>query len=267
MKIACSTSAFKMPINEALDRVHELGFEYVDLICIPGFGHIMPKELVDDFDGQIQSIEAMLKKSQLTPVAINTSLGHLHQRPDAETIEQRKKEAAAVCKLMNHFGIKVGSFYPGYRAEDRDWEEVLKDTAQSIHEILEVAEAHGVTLGVELHFATPFETIEQGTRLLDVVPELKVVFDPSHYAMQKIPMPETAPFLDRLAHVHLRDAAPDKMTECVGKGTVDFEWIIGALKDRNYEGDLSLEYLPKMEGGNPEEELVKLKKKLEEIGV
>jgi sugar phosphate isomerase/epimerase len=49
--------------------------------------------------------------------------------------------------------------------------------------------------------------------------------------------------------VRLRDAAPRKIQERTGKGTVDFAWILDALAERGYSGDFSIEYLTDLEGG------------------
>ena len=71
MKLACSTSAFKTPLSEALQTISKLGFTDVDLICIPGFGHLVPQEVADDFDAQCENVEKLLSETKLTPVAIN----------------------------------------------------------------------------------------------------------------------------------------------------------------------------------------------------
>jgi sugar phosphate isomerase/epimerase len=265
MSIACSTSAFKKPLDEALAAISQLGFDYVDLVCIPGFGHIIPAELAKDFDAQASNIEALLKRNKLAPVAMNAAFGQLHQRGDAEAVRQRVREMDAVARLMNRLGVGVCSFYPGYRAEGRDWEEVLADTARSITELMEAADKRGVAVGVELHFATPFETVPQGRRLLEAVPGLNVVFDPSHYAMQRIDPDQTASFLDRTVHVHMRDAAPDKMCVPPGEGTVDFKSLVHNLAVRNYAGHYSIEYLPNKEGREVGPDLVKMREILEEL--
>jgi sugar phosphate isomerase/epimerase len=146
---------------------------------------------------------------------------------------------------MNRLGVAVCSFYPGYRDEQRPWEDILADSVATIGEMLRVGKGAGVTLAVEPHYATPYETVEQGRRLLEALPELTVAYDPSHYALQEIPLTETEPLLDRATHVHLRDATAGNMCVPYGSGTVDFDWILDALAERGYRGTYSIEYLPK----------------------
>jgi len=56
--------------------------------------------------------------------------------------------------------------------------------------------------------------------------------------MQEIDVRDTAVLLDRTAHVHLRDAGPEQMQVPVGEGNVDFVWIVDALAERGYQGQL-----------------------------
>jgi sugar phosphate isomerase/epimerase len=263
MAIACSTSAFPVPLDEALTRVAALGFSCVDLICIPGFGHIIPAELADAFEPQADAIEAALSDRSLSPVAVNVALGSLYQR-DRQTNEARLRGARAVARLMERLQVRVASFYPGHihAARELGFERTLQESVRTWHELLEIAAGHGLTFCVELHAQTPFETVEQGTRLLDAVPELSVAYDPSHFAMQEIPLPDTAHFLDRTAHVHVRDAAPGKMCVPFGAGTVDLAWLIEALAERDYRGHFSVEYLKNVE--DPEKQVAATRAWLEE---
>ncbi len=258
MAIACSTSAFKGPLDEALENIATMGFQAVDLIAIPGWKHVMPDACAADPSGTAEQLGEMLDARGLAPVAMNVALPHMHQRDD-QAVATRNSQADGVCKVMRELGVAVASFYPGYKAEDRPWEDVLADSVTSMREVLDIAGRYGVVFAVELHFATPFENLQQCTRLLEAIPELPVAYDPSHFAMQGIPMPQTAPLLARAAHVHLRDAGPDAMQQPMGEGTVDFDWIVETLQARGYDGHYSIEYLPKLEGPRLGESITALK--------
>lgn len=259
MAVACSTSAFKVSLEEALAEVSGLGFTCVDLICIPCWDHVQPGDLADDFDRTADRVEFLLQEHHLSPVACNMALPHTYVR-DEETNAERIRQAEGVARLMDRLGVNVASFYPGPRAEARPWEEVMADSATTIRELLGVAADAGVTFAVELHYNTPYETVEQASRLLEAVPELPVAFDPSHFAMQEIDPAETEPFLDRTVHVHLRDAAPGEMFVPLGQGSVDFNRLLDALAEREYAGHYSIEYLGLHEGAR--EEMVELRERL-----
>ncbi len=247
MAIACSTSAFKTDFESALGEVARLGFKHVDLIAIGGWNHVSLPKLVDSFDATADRIEGLLSRYGLTPVAMNFAVHHPHQRTDEQANANRLEQVRAQTRIMNRLGVKVASFYPGYKAEDRRWEDVLADEVATLGEMLAIGRDAGVTLCVEPHFGTPFQSVRQGLGLLEALPELQIAYDPSHYAMQGIDLRETQPLLDRAATVHLRDAGPDKMQRPVGEGTVDFDWIIQTLQARHYAGQWSIEYLPSEE--------------------
>jgi sugar phosphate isomerase/epimerase len=243
MALACSLSAFRTTLAEGLAEVARLGFRHVDLIAIPQWDHVDPVALGRDPDGVADEVAALLERCGLTPVAMNVGVPALYDR-SADAVAERMRQVVGVAQFMQRLEIPVASFYPGYKVEDRPAGEVLGNMAETLREMLAVARSHGVTFAVEPHFATPLESMEANLELLAAVPELPVAYDPSHFAMQEIPLPDTAPVLDRAVHVHLRDAAPGRMQEEFGQGTVDFEWLLGALTERGYDGHYSLELLP-----------------------
>jgi len=163
-------------------------------------------------------------------------------------LTQRLAEARTLTRLMARLGIPVGSFYPGYLAPDRPWDEVLAETVASVEELLAIASEAGVRLVVELHKSTPFETVEQSQALLAAVPALQIAFDPSHFAMQRYTLAEVAPLLPRTGHLHLRGAAPERMQAPLAETEFDLAGLCRQLAEQGYRGDVSLEYLPGFEG-------------------
>lgn len=242
MRLACSTSAFAPPLESAVAAVAELGLAAIDLIAIEGWGHLEPEEVAADWEGAAERVEVLLRRHRLAPVALNVAVGPLYERGE-EAIVRRRRLVEALVRLMSRLGIEVASLYPGYKVEDRPWSAVLAATVPTVQELLAIARAAGVTLTLEPHFDTPFQTVAQVRRLLEAVPELGIAYDPSHFAMQDIPLSETAFMLERAAHVHLRDAAPGAMQVEFGRGTVDLPWLLDALRERGYRGHLSIEYL------------------------
>jgi sugar phosphate isomerase/epimerase len=120
---------------------------------------------------------------------------------------------------------------------------VLSDCIATLREQKAAGDAAGVTFALELHINSPFETMEQAQRFIEAMPEMPLVYDPTHFVMQGVNIRDTGWLMDRAAHVHLRDAARDKMQVPFGTGEVDFDWVFGALKERGYNGHFSIEYL------------------------
>jgi sugar phosphate isomerase/epimerase len=265
MKIACSTSIYKKKsLDEALKNVSGLGFKYVDLIAISNFGHIEPEALVRNFDKESENVRRLLDKYDLTPAAMNFAVPHPHQR-DEENRTKRLERTEAAARLMKLLGIGTASFYPGYKADYRPWEDVLSDSVKSYKEMIEIGKKYGVTLTVELHAETPFQTIEQCTRLFLEMPKLFITLDISHFVCQNIDIRLTEPFMARVMNAHVRNAAPGRMQEHFPKGTVDFDWWINKLKDKyGYDGNLTVEYL-QSDNENFEPDILLTRKKIEEI--
>jgi sugar phosphate isomerase/epimerase len=263
MSLACSTSAFRTPLDEALSLVSSMGFASVDLICIPGWDHIQPRELAQDAAGVADRVAALLEQNSLTPIACNVGLSAFYLR-DSETVTQRLRELRGLADLMSRLGIGIASFYPGYKLDPSEWEDAFARWVRTWREVQEVAEESGVQFVVELHKDTVFEAMSQCHRLFEALPELRIAYDPSHFVMQGIDVRETVPLIERAAHVHLRDAAADKMYEHTGEGNVDFDWLLGALKDRGYAGHISIECLPGAEPAATREDILKLKAIVEE---
>jgi len=245
MKIACSTSAFKSDLNTALKDISGIGFRYVDLICIPSWDHVMTDSLLEDFDRVAADLEKELDDCDLIPIAVNIAFEEaLYERKDQEQNESRLKRVEAVCNLMNRLGIRVGSYYPGYRQADADTEEIYLATKESIEEITEVSASSGVVLGPEFHWQTNLETPQQCERLLNDLPELTVVYDPSHFIMQGLSIDDTEFILQRSHHIHLRGCALDAMQAPVEEGGEYIPLLLKQMRESGYSGNCSIEYLP-----------------------
>lgn len=244
MNIACSTTVgYKQDLSTALRSIQESGFTTVDLLAIDGWAHINPGDLADQGEAGYGRIIDLLARYSLSPAALNIGTRtQLHDRT-AEAIEARGREMSAMVELMNLLAIPVAVLQPRARDAIRPYAEVLRDCAATWREMEAIAVRGGVALALELHVFSPFEMLDQARALIDLVPNLKVVYDPSHLVMQGVPIRETEWLMDRSIHVHLRDAAYGHMQTRLGQGSVDFEWIFHALKRRRYAGPVSIEYM------------------------
>ena len=245
MRIACSTSAWRGDLEHALSRVKALGFGYVDLICIAQWGHVTIDALVANYGGELERLRRLLSEYALTPIAVNLAVTpQLFERSDQADNAARTEHTRLFCRLMNDLGIRKGSYYPGVKQKDADYESVYAATVASMREISTVAAEHGVVLGPELHWNTNVETLDQSRRLLDELPELTIAYDPSHFIMQGEPIEATAFLVDRAHHVHLRSAAVGAMQATLREAAPAIRWILSRLRDIDYRGDLTIEYLP-----------------------
>ncbi|MBM7565530.1 sugar phosphate isomerase/epimerase family protein [Paenibacillus sacheonensis] len=248
MTIACSTSIRSgSSLEAALAEVGGLGFSRVDLLAIDGWAHINPSDLARDYEGERDRLTSLLAQYKLQPLALNTGTGpQLHDRSEPSN-RRRIEEIQAIIRLMNDYEITLAAIQPRNNDPGRPWSDVLADCVATLREYDALGRAAGITFALELHVNSPFETLEQAKRLVDAMPQIRLVYDPTHFVMQGIDIRETEWLMDYASHVHLRDASLGRMQTAFGAGGVDFDWVLGTLAARGYAGHFSIEYLE--EGG------------------
>lgn len=243
MTIACSGSAFKGTLEEVLQQIAEAGFSFVDLIAIEGWNQLLPAKLAEQHHTEAERTAHLLEKYSLQPMTMNCAIPALYRR-DQATLEQRNRQLQGIAEYMNQLDIKIASFYPGYKLTELSRPEVVVNTAETLREMNEIAAKHKLTFLLEPHYDTPFQTLEQINELIEIMPELKIAYDPSHFAAQGIDLRKTTFLFERTVHVHLRDASKGTIQTQSGAGQVPFEWLFKALRQSGYDGAYSIELLP-----------------------
>ncbi|NLV75106.1 MAG: sugar phosphate isomerase/epimerase [Chloroflexi bacterium] len=244
MPIACATTAFsRRSLEDALAAVRELGFSKVDLLAVEGWAHLMPSELVKDYDGVCARLNNAFKANHLSLATLNIGFSPALYDRSCQAIVTRLSQAKAIVRLMLEHRVCVATLQPGGRAKDRSFEQGMSDSAESLRELVDVAEGTGVTFALECHSGSVAESVPSALELLERVPGLKVDYDPSHAVMQSIDLEDTEPLMDRAAIVHLRDASPEVMQTRYGEGTTDFDWVLKRLRARRFRGIVGVEYL------------------------
>jgi sugar phosphate isomerase/epimerase len=244
MTIACSTAVrCNSSLERALADIAGAGFRSIDLLTIDGWAHVNTSDLAERWQPTLERLDGLLRQHHLTPIALNTGVSaQLHQRSEAIN-DRRRHEIDALIRLMQRYNIGIAAIQPRNNDPERPWEELLRDCAATLREQFAAAEAAGVVFALELHVGSPFETLGQARRLIELIPDLPLVYDPTHFVMQGVPIDQTGWLLDHARHLHLRDAAPGKLQVPFGMGAVDFDWLLGSLRERGYQGHISIEYL------------------------
>jgi sugar phosphate isomerase/epimerase len=264
MILCSSVTRCNLKFEEAMTEISEAGFRDVDLIAINTWAHINPADLAKDFDGVTARIEGTLRKNNLTMRAMNIGMnGQMHDRCP-ETVAGNLRELDALCRLMVRMGVKNCALQPLQKDPSRDPWDVLKDSVDSLEEYYDCTGKHGISLGLELHVHSPFETMEAVKYVYERIPDATIVFDPTHFISMGGKLTDCESVMDKAVHVHIRDAGPGDIQRKLGEGTVDFEWIVSKLKARGYNGHFSIEYLYN-DQWDALAEAVKLKEKLEKL--
>lgn len=244
MEIACSTSAFQIPLPDALQKIASLGFQCADLIAIGGWPHVDLPALAADFSREADRVETALAASGLRAAGLNFAVHTPHDRSDPVLNRARLEQTRAACRLMRRLGIPRAAYYPGYKAEARPWNDVLRDAVATYREMAAVAGEEGTLIAPEPHVQTPFQTIEQTLRLLDAGPDLRIVLDVSHYAFQDIPVTNLAPLFTAAIRMHARSAKPGALQCPIAESSTDFPALVSMLLASGFDGGCAIEYLP-----------------------
>ncbi|MGF1450670.1 MAG: sugar phosphate isomerase/epimerase family protein [Opitutales bacterium] len=247
MKFIASTAFTKTDHAAALDTLAGLGFREIDLLSINDWGLVSPALLVADFDAAVDRVRSVLEPRGLKAVSLNTAFTpQLFEREDEAENERRREQVRAVCRFMVEMGIKIGAHYPGYIADwKNDPEGVFASTVETLREVQAIAREHGVTLAPEIHAKTPFEAPDNARRLINTeIPGIPYTYEPSHFIISGLDGKATDDLLDGATHCHFRTCAEGQIQAAPPDGFDALDWMMDRLRARNYDGYISIEYLP-----------------------
>ena len=202
---------------------------------------------------------------------------HVWGDGDSAGVNQRAcEEMAATIRAAQKLGVGVvGGFtgsplWPGVMGYPANTPELVDqgftDFAAQWNPLLDVCAEAGVRFAMEVHpgqIAYDLYSAERTLEALDGREEFGFTFDPSHLHWQGVdPVEFLRRFPDRIYHVHVKDIAlnlngrngllcsnfpygdPRRGWEfrAPGHGGIDWEGIIRALGDINYDGPLAVEF-------------------------
>ena len=182
-------------------------------------------------------------------------------------------------------GSNAGRITPEMGLDDATWQ-VYADASNRLAR--RVRDEAGIRTVVHQHLGTLIETGAEVRRLMAMTdPDLLgICLDTGHWTFGtgENPVDAVREFGDRIWHVHFKDADPAVMAESrrlgwhglestghgvfceLGKGSVDFPGVLGALREIGYDGWIVVEQdiLPGM--GNPKESARRNREYLRSIG-
>lgn len=264
MKTACSTAGFTaLSLEDALENIRELGFDFVDLLMMENWAHINPSELVSDPVSKAKQVAEMLRTNGLTAAAINGNLSSPLNSPDSERQERNRAELEALAVFAENIGIPIIVLQPGRIDPDRGLERSQDASINALRDLVKLSGEHERELAIETHVHSVAEEYQDALRMVEAVPGLKIAYDPSHFVMKELNLSESEPLIDHAVHVHLRNAVPGDFQADMYKGILDFDWVLGALKRHNYNGYISIEYIDGRGDCDIKEQITKLKQIIE----
>ena len=232
MRIACSTLCFTQhPLDEALRRIAQLEFSYVDL-GVQRWAHVSASQLVHSGEEFAASLRRDLEQAGITLSAMNVGL---EQNADVSLIAQTE----AVCALAAAHSLPAICV----NAPARDTP--LGTAITEFRQLAAVAACFNVTLCLETHVNCLTELPAVAVRLVESVPNLGLALDPSHFYAGPWQGRDFSITYPHTHIVHLRDAgnSPEDIQMPPGKGCVDFAGILRGLTQHGFSGMLAVEYI------------------------
>ena len=132
---------------------------------------------------------------------------------------------------------------PGVQHPGASRAAVMDRAAAGLTELVARAADAGIILTVEPHVGGILDSPDATLRLLEMVPDLKLTLDYAHFVCMGYPQAEIDPLARHAAHVHLRQARPGALQCKWGEGTLDYGAIVETLREHDYSGFMSLEYV------------------------
>ena len=250
MQVGCGTVTFrKLPLKEALQRIHRAGYEYVEPQAIPGWcPHI------DLWKDDPQAFRRLVEEFGFKGVsALWSPNGAII--PDAKSVDG----VSQAIRWAKEAGIPVVNAGDGKKPAGMSDSDALKLLEDRLGEILEVAAACQVYLAIEPHgtFSLTAEGLEKIMGLSDskwlginydtanvhratYVETVAGAYSWTPYGKPQDEVATLKAVVDRVVHVHVKDVAGGKCV-ALGKGEVDNVGCLRVLKQHGYKGTLSLE--------------------------
>lgn len=264
MKIGCGTVLFrKFPLEQALAAIRDAGYEYFETQAVgPWCPHV---DVYKDDPARLVELKDKYGFKGIT--ALWTLDGSLIGNPNCVASGIRSIEWAAAA------GIPVVHIGEGFKPDDMDKEEAFRIIGEGLAALTEAAVKHGVQLAIEPHGT--YSLTRAGLERMVSLGDSKVLginYDAANVfrgcfvdtgnagaRWQRIENREDevevlSAVSDRVIHMHAKDMDADRNCVAIGDGLVKVAECIQLLKERGYDGVVSLE----TEGDNSYEETVAL---------
>jgi len=253
MNLSCSTLCCELPsyphISDALTKIKTLGFHTIDLAVFEDWQNVNPSTLAQPDETWSAEFLIALEKSGLKVSSLNSKLSAALNTPDQRQDEQIGIEFDALVKLAVAAGSPNITVQPGNPISGYTVETLVSLLSARLRKLAPVCLDRGITLSVEGHQGSILEDPAVALEFVrSIWPVVGFTYDPSHWTMQDIALPDTEALLDYSYHIHVRNASTHNMQETMVDGKVDFRWLINALNTHQYHGAVAIEYFSGYDG-------------------
>lgn len=249
-----STNAFvKYSLLDSFDRIARLGFAGVEIMCDQP--HLYPPEYDET---RLAEVKASLEKNGLKPTNLNSftlfAVGDTYLpswiEPEADRRQIRVDHTLACLEIAAVLGCRNISVPPGGPLPaGMTRQEALRLFHAGMDQVIPKAEELAVQLLIE---PEPDLLMERTTEIKPFVAAIQAAavginFDIGHFFCAgedpAVAFEELSPWI---GHIHIEDIAPTREHNhlIAGLGAIDFPAVFRAIKQSDYQHDMSLELYP-----------------------
>jgi sugar phosphate isomerase/epimerase len=225
-----------LPFAKALPAVRKLGVQAVEIDARTG---VRPQDMTDT---ALREVRKLLTDNELRVAAVEFHTRRGYGSPDE--LDRRVEATKAAMRMARSLGCDLVVNQVGHIPQD-----LTSGEGQMLVEVLRDLGHYSQHAGAWLAAETGSEPLADLKRLLDALPAgaLLITLDPGNLVMNGFDPLEAVPLLgETIRHVHAKDAARDLARRRgievqLGRGSVDFPALLGALQEHDYRGYLSIE--------------------------
>jgi sugar phosphate isomerase/epimerase len=236
--------------HEVLRATKAAGFSCAqyNLACsgLPSMADEVPHSVIDE-------IAAAVQETGVELVALSATWNMAH--PDELFRLRGLRQLAAMAPAAKKLNIPLITLCTGTRDPDDQWrfhpdnssKLAWDDLSTTLAEALKIAEANGVSLGIEPELANVVSSAAKARTLLDEMnsPRLKIVLDAANLferedvVEQRRIVSDAIELLgDSIIMAHAKDRKADGTFVAAGQGVLDYPHFIGTLKNAGFNGPL-----------------------------
>jgi sugar phosphate isomerase/epimerase len=249
MRLACGDHSFPLLPHEQVCRLAAaLGLQGIDIGLMGNRSHIRPELIREDVAGWADRVgrsvaDAGIEVADVFLIPWTDFETMAPNHPDAA----QREEAAAIFRLALDFTERLGAtgmtLLPGIDWPDEDHETGLRRSAQELAWRVAEGRERGIRVSVEPHLGSNVADPAEAARLVELTPGLELTLDYGHFTYQGVPDAEIEPLIAHARHFHARGAAPQRMQIGLKDNTIDYERIVEAMREQDYDGWLAVEYV------------------------
>jgi sugar phosphate isomerase/epimerase len=249
VKFACGDHSF--PLLEhahVCDLIRMLGFDAIDIGVMGNRSHIRPEVIREDVAGWAGRLRERVdaRGLEIADVFLIPWSDYQVMAPNHPDSAERRRSAQLFDDILD-FSVALGvsgmTILPGMEFDGESHERSLERAAQELSPRVQRARESGIRLSVEPHTDSLVENPHEARRLVEMTPGLEVTLDHTHFIRLGYSLEDVAPLVPHTRHYHARCARPGRLQTRMGENTIDFEAVVDALRDADYDGYLAVEYV------------------------